>query len=61
MNFFKINARPGKFTSILLSAALFVLAILAYMWTAHVRHQENPQDKVVPTFSEMADGVKPRK
>ena len=58
MNFFKINARPGRGTSVLLSAALFVLAIVAYTWTAHVRHQENPQDKVVPTLSEMADGVK---
>ena len=58
MNFFKINAQPGKATSILLSASLFVLAILGYMWTAHVRHQENPQDKVVPTVSEMGEGVK---
>ena len=58
MNFFKINAQPGKLTSILLSAVLFVLAIVAYMWTAHVRHQENPQDKVVPTVSEMGEGIK---
>lgn len=58
MNFFKINARPGRLTSVLLSAALFLLALLAYVWTAHERHKENPQDKVVPTLSEMADGVK---
>ncbi len=58
MNFLKINARPGKVTSVVLSASLFIVAILGYMWTAHVRHQENPQDKVVPTFSEMGDGIK---
>ncbi len=58
MSFFKITAQPGRVTRLVLSAALFVLSIVAYMWTAHVRHQENPQDKVVPTLSEMADGVK---
>ena len=36
---------------ILLSASLFVLPIVAYVWTAQVRHAENPQDKVVPTLS----------
>ena len=56
MNFFKINARPGKVTTILLSASLFVLSVVAYAWTAHVRHKENPQDKVVPTFEEMGEG-----
>ncbi len=56
MSFFKINARPGKLTSVLLSAVLFVLAIAAYAWTAHQRHQENPQDKVVPTFEKMGEG-----
>lgn len=56
MQFFKINAQPGKVTSILLSATLFVLCIGAYLVTAHVRHQENPQDKLVPTLSKMAEG-----
>lgn len=56
MSFFKINAQPGRVTAILLSASLFVLAVVAYAWTAHVRHKENPQDKVVPTLEEMGDG-----
>ena len=58
MRFFEINARPGKLTSFLLSVSLFVLSLAAYMWTAHERHKENPQDKVVPSLSQMADGVK---
>ncbi|MCP3958522.1 MAG: ABC transporter permease subunit [bacterium] len=58
MGFFRINAQPGKVTSVLLSAALFVLSLAAYVWVAHERHQENPQDKVVPTLSEMKGGVK---
>ncbi|MEM7588048.1 MAG: ABC transporter permease subunit [Acidobacteriota bacterium] len=56
MNFFRINAKPGKITGILLSASLFLLAILGYAYTSHVRHQENPQDKVVPTFQAMGEG-----
>ncbi|MCP4655811.1 MAG: ABC transporter permease subunit [bacterium] len=56
MKFFKINGQPGKVTSILLSATLFLLCIGAYLVTAHVRHQENPQDKLVPTLSKMAEG-----
>lgn len=56
MKFFKINAEPGPVVSILLPAALFVLSIGVYLVTAHLRHQENPQDKLVPTLSEMGEG-----
>jgi NitT/TauT family transport system permease protein len=56
MKFFKINAEPGPVVSIVLPAALFVLSIGAYLVTAHVRHQENPQDKLVPTLSKMGEG-----
>ena len=47
---------PGPVASIALSAALFVLTIGAYLVTAHLRHQENPQDKLVPTLSEVGEG-----
>jgi NitT/TauT family transport system permease protein len=57
MKLFQINARPKKAISIVLSASLFVLLIAVYGVTAHVRHQENPQDKLVPTFSEMGRGL----
>lgn len=56
MQFFKINANPSKKTALILSALLFVLSLFLYGYTAHVRHLENPKDKVVPTFSEMMDG-----
>ena len=56
MGFFKIIAQPGQKTAWMLSASLFVLCLAAYAWTAHVRHKENPKDKVVPTYSEMWDG-----
>ncbi|HEX9654983.1 MAG TPA: ABC transporter permease subunit, partial [bacterium] len=38
----------------LIFAALFV----GYALVAHVRHKENPQDKLVPTISQMVDGFK---
>ncbi len=57
MKYLSINAKPGRLASLVLSSALFLLAIAAYMVTAHVRHKENPQDKLVPTVSEMADGL----
>jgi len=56
MKLLEINARPGRIASLLLAAAPFVLVIIAYLITAHVRHKENPQDKLVPTLSEMGTG-----
>ncbi len=56
MGFFKITARPSRAAAWSLSASLFVLCVIAYAYTAHSRHKENPKDKVVPTFSEMWDG-----
>ena len=57
MKFFDINAKPGRWTSLLLSALPFVVVIVVYMATSHARHKENPQDKLVPTVSKMADGI----
>jgi NitT/TauT family transport system permease protein len=58
MGLFNLHAKPGRTVSFLLSILMFVLCITAYGLTAYVRHQENPRDKVVPTFAEMADGFK---
>lgn len=58
MGLFNIHARPGKTVSFLLSIALFLAGIAAYAVISQARHRENPQDKVVPTFSAMADGFK---
>jgi NitT/TauT family transport system permease protein len=58
MGLFNIHAKPNRVVSFLLSILLFVICIIGYALTSHARHKENPQDKVVPTFSEMADGFK---
>jgi len=56
MKFLRIHARPGPRTGLVLSLLLFVLCLAAYVATAYVRHQENPQDKVVPTVGQLAQG-----
>lgn len=56
MGLFNIHAKPTKVVSLLLSIMLFAICIAAVAVTGYIRHQENPKDKVVPTFSEMADG-----
>lgn len=56
MKFFGIRSRPGRAISLVLSALPFVVLIAIYAVTSHVRHQENPDDKLMPTFSEMAKG-----
>jgi NitT/TauT family transport system permease protein len=58
MGLFNIHAKPKRVVSFLLSMLLFVICIIFYAIIGQVRHRENPQDKVVPTFSEMADGLK---
>jgi len=56
MRFLRINAHPRRTTAFVLSALLFVLSLAAYAAAAYVRHQDNPQDKVVPTVAQVADG-----
>jgi NitT/TauT family transport system permease protein len=56
MRFLRIHSQPRRGTAFVLSAALFVLSIAAYAATAYVRHRENPQDKVVPTLTQLAQG-----
>ena len=54
---FAINARPNRLTAWALSWTLFIAGVAAYIWTAHTRHLENPEDKVVPTLAEMVRGL----
>lgn len=53
-----IGSRPGARAGLVLSVLPFLLLAVVYVATAHVRHRENPQDKLVPTVGEMLEGVK---
>jgi NitT/TauT family transport system permease protein len=57
MRLFAINAEPGKAATWILSWFLFALGIGMYLYTANQRHKENPDDRVVPTLSQLADGL----
>jgi len=52
-----IHAKPGRMTTATLSWCLFAAGIAFYMYIANVRHRENPEDRVTPTFAQMAHGI----
>ncbi|CAM2064727.1 ABC transporter permease subunit [Sulfidibacter corallicola] len=54
---FNMYWKPSPLQSALLSSALFLICIGAYLFVSHQRHQENPSDKIMPTVSKIADGV----
>jgi NitT/TauT family transport system permease protein len=51
--FFGLNAEPGKIRTIILGILPFVLIIGAYVYASHMRHLENPFDKMLPSLSQM--------
>ncbi len=52
----KINTLPGRTSTLVLSWFLFASGISLYIFTAHKRHMENPDDKVVPTITQLTQG-----
>jgi NitT/TauT family transport system permease protein len=53
----RIDASPGRFTTWTLSWFLFAAGIALYFYTSHNRHVENPEDKVVPSLRQLAQGT----
>jgi NitT/TauT family transport system permease protein len=56
--FFGLVAKPSKGLRIFLSIVPFVVLIAVYLLASHLRHRENPQDKLLPTPSQMVGAVK---
>jgi NitT/TauT family transport system permease protein len=54
---FQIDARPHRATAWTLSWFLFAAGIALYFYTAHNRHLENPEDKVVPGLTQLGQGL----
>lgn len=52
-----IHAKPGQLLAWALAVVPFALALGAYLIASDVRHRENPSDKVLPGFTQMADAV----
>jgi NitT/TauT family transport system permease protein len=53
-----IQARPSRLWTQSLSWVLFVVGIALYAQMSIARHKENPDDRVVPSLRQLADGVK---
>jgi NitT/TauT family transport system permease protein len=53
MSFFRIDAQPAKIPSWVLSWFLFAAGIAAYFYAAEQRHRDNPDDRVMPTVTQM--------
>jgi NitT/TauT family transport system permease protein len=54
---FHIDAQPGRLASLTLSWILFATGVGLYFYTAHARHIDNPDDKVVPGLRQLATGI----
>lgn len=57
MGVFKINSDLGQ-KKYFLPIVMFALFASAYLVTSHIRHKENPQDKIAPTFSTMVEATR---
>lgn len=57
MRLFSINVEPGRMRY-LLPLIPFILFVSSYLYISHVRKQENPQDKIAPSFSAMVEATK---
>src|SRR5258707_260173 len=55
--FLLIHAKPNRSWAMILSWGLFAAGISLYVYTAETRHRENPEDRVTPTFRQMAQGM----
>jgi len=52
-----VNRRPGRAARVILAALPFALALGAYAIGSHLRLSENPNDKLLPSFPALADGI----
>lgn len=52
-----IYAKPGRFPALTLSWMLFLLGVGGYLYASRARHIENPEDRVMPMISQMAQGM----
>jgi NitT/TauT family transport system permease protein len=57
VGFLLIHAKPNRSWATILSWTLFALGVGAYLYIAHSRHLENPEDRVIPTVKQMVSGM----
>ncbi len=53
----KIRKTTARGTRVLLMCSSIVVLIGGYTYLSHRRHEENPQDRTMPTWTQLYDGV----
>jgi NitT/TauT family transport system permease protein len=53
----RVLASPNNKIGFVISWTCFVLAMVLYLRTAQLRHHENADDRIVPTFSQLVQGA----
>lgn len=57
LSFQLVHARPSRTLSLGLSWILFCLGICVYFYASQRRHHDNPEDRVMPTITQMFHGM----
>lgn len=52
-----INKKPSRQLKIILGALPFVLLLVLYQWGSDMRKAENPNDKLLPSFTEIQQAI----
>jgi NitT/TauT family transport system permease protein len=53
-----INQQPDKAAKIMLAALPIILVVIVYLLGSHFRLAENPDDKLLPSVTQMVDAIK---
>ena len=54
MSVLQIHAQPSRTSVWILSWFMFAAGLASYFWVSRARHQENPDDRVMPTLRQMS-------
>jgi NitT/TauT family transport system permease protein len=57
VSFQLVHAKPNRVTTIVLSWMLFAAGVGLYFYIAQKRHHENPEDRIMPTVTQMFHGM----
>jgi len=54
---FSLQASLPRWLHFGLALVPFLVLVIIYVWGSHVRHIENPHDKIMPSLSQLKDGI----
>jgi NitT/TauT family transport system permease protein len=57
VSFQLVHAKPNRVGTIVLSWMLFAVGLGFYFYTSQKRHQDNPEDRIMPTVTQMFHGM----